>query len=94
MNRQLQQAKTHFSEVVKRARESGPRTVTVRGRRAVVALSVDDCDALTVDRPSWVEHLLSGPAWDGELAETVNARAKAPSRDFEDAPVKVVNPFG
>ena len=38
-------------------------------------------DALMRDRPSLVDDLLSGPAWDNELADAVGARAKSPSRD-------------
>ena len=81
MNWQLQHAKNHFSEVVKRARESGPQTVTVRGERAVGVLSAADYDALTASRPSLVDDLLSGPSWDDDLVEAVNARAKSPSRE-------------
>lgn len=38
-------------------------------------------EARRVDRPNFVDDLLAGPAWDDELAETVMARASAPSRD-------------
>ena len=81
MNWQLQHAKNRFSEVVKRACESGPQTVTVRGARAVVVLSAADYDALTAGRPSLVDDLLSGPAWNDDLVDDVSARAKAPSRE-------------
>jgi prevent-host-death family protein len=77
----LQDAKNRFSEVVQRARREGPQTVTLRGERAAVVLSAADYDALVRDRPSLVDDLLSGPAWDRELAEAVGARAKSPSRD-------------
>ena len=76
-----QDAKNRFSEVVQRARREGPQTVTLRGERAAVVLSVADYDALVRDRPSLVDDLLSGPAWDDELADAVGARAKSPSRD-------------
>lgn len=39
MKWQLQQAKQHFSEVVRRAVEDGPQIVTRHGREAVVVLS-------------------------------------------------------
>jgi prevent-host-death family protein len=81
MNWPLQDAKNRFSEVVQRARREGPQTVTLRGERAAVVLSAADYDALVRDRPSLVDDLLSGPAWDRELAEAVGARAKSPSRD-------------
>jgi prevent-host-death family protein len=77
----LQDAKNRFSEVVQRARREGPQTVTLRGERAAVVLSAADYDALMHDRPSLVDDLLSGPAWDNDLADAVGARAKSPSRD-------------
>ena len=83
MNWQLQDAKNRFSEVVRRARQEGPQTVTVRGERAAVVLSAADYDALAGRKPTLVDHLLSGPAWDDEVAETINARAKTPSRESE-----------
>jgi prevent-host-death family protein len=77
----LQDAKNRFSEVVQRARREGPQTVTLRGERAAVVLSAADYDALVGDRPSLVDDLLSGPAWDDALVESIGARAKSPSRD-------------
>ena len=81
MDWSLQDAKNRFSEVVQRARREGPQTVTLRGERAAVVLSAADYDALVRDRPSLVDDLLSGPAWDHDLADSVGARAKSPSRD-------------
>ncbi len=83
MNWQLQVAKNRFSEVVKRARSEGPQTVTLRGERAAVILSPEDYDKLASRAPSLVAHLLSGPLWDDELVESINARAKVPSRPVE-----------
>jgi prevent-host-death family protein len=77
----LQDAKNRFSEVVQRARREGPQTVTLRGERAAVVLSAADYDALVRDRPSLVDDLLSGPAWDDDFVAAVDARAKSPSRD-------------
>jgi prevent-host-death family protein len=37
---QLQEAKNKFSEVVRRTREDGPQTITVRGEDAVVIIPV------------------------------------------------------
>ncbi len=83
MEWQLQDAKNQFSKVVQRARVEGPQFVTLRGERAAVVLSARDYDALTASRPNIVDWLLSGPAWDDELAETVAQRAKIPSRGVE-----------
>ena len=55
--------KNRFSEVVQRARREGPQTVTLRGVRAAVVLSAAEYDALTPQRPSLVDDLLSGPVW-------------------------------
>jgi prevent-host-death family protein len=79
----LQDAKNRFSVVVKRARSEGPQTVTLRGERAAVVLSAADYDSLAAKRPSLVEDLLTGPAWDDSFVEAVNARAKSPSRDID-----------
>ena len=80
MEWQLQDAKNRFSELVQRARQEGPQVVTLRGRRAAVVLSAEAYDALLRERPSLVDHLLAGPAWDDDLVDAVNLRAKAPSR--------------
>lgn len=76
----LQDAKNQFSRVVQKARNEGPQIVTLRGERAAVVLSAADYDALHADRPSLVDDLLAGPAWDDELAGAVTARATTPSR--------------
>lgn len=77
----LQDAKNQFSRVVQKARSEGPQIVTLRGERAAVVLSAADYDALRAGRASLVDDLLSGPAWDADLAEAVDRRASAPSRD-------------
>ena len=79
----LQDAKNQFSKLVQKARDEGPQVVTVRGQRAAVVLSAADYDALTGNRPSLVEDLLSGPDWDDEVSEAVSQRAKLPGRQVE-----------
>lgn len=79
----LQDAKNQFSKLVQKARDEGPQVVTVRGQRAAVVLSAADYDELTGSRPNLVDHLLSAPAWDDELAEAVSQRAKLPGRQVE-----------
>ncbi len=82
MNWQLQDAKNHLSKVVEKALTEGPQTVTRRGKRTAVVLSVEEYDRLTKDkdRPSFIEHLLSGPEWPDDLYKEVNRRSKTPSR--------------
>ena len=43
----LAEAKNRLSELVKRARQHGPQTISVRGERAAVVLSASEYDALT-----------------------------------------------
>lgn len=81
MEWQLQDAKNQFSKVVQKARLEGPQVVTVRGERTAVVLSARDYDALRAGRPTLVDDLLGGPAWDDELADAVTRRAKTPGRD-------------
>ena len=83
MSWHLQDAKNQFSKLVQKARDEGPQVVTVRGQRAAVVLSAADYDELTGNRPNLVDHLLSAPAWDDELAEAVSQRAKLPGRQVE-----------
>ncbi len=81
MEWQLQDAKNQFSKVVQKARHEGPQEITVRGARTAVVLSIRDYDALRAGRPSLIDDLLGGPAWEDELADAVEARVKTPSRD-------------
>lgn len=58
----LEDAKARFSELVRRANDEGPQTVTVRGREAVVVLSAEQYGKLQpppVDRLPLVEFLQS-----------------------------------
>ncbi len=81
MEWQLQEAKNRFSEVVQRACKEGPQVVTLRGERTAIVISAKTYDELTEKHPSVVDHLLSGPRWPDDLVETINMRAKTPSRD-------------
>lgn len=65
MTWQLQEAKAKFSQLVRRALDEGPQTVTRRGKDVVVVLSADQYKELQARRPSLIEVLMSGP--EGEL---------------------------
>jgi antitoxin Phd len=47
----LEDAKARFSEVVRHAREDGPQRVSVRGRNAVVVMSVEEFERLAPEKP-------------------------------------------
>lgn len=80
MNWHLQDAKNNFSKVVQKAIHEGPQTVTLRGKPAAVVISAEEFERLQGRKPSFVEHLLSGPEWDDEMVEEINRRSKVPSR--------------
>ncbi len=83
MNWHLQDAKNNFSKVVQRARSEGPQTVTLRGERAAVVLSVEDYDRLAGKKKSLAYYLLTGPVWDDDFAEEVNRRSETMIRDVD-----------
>ncbi|MBI4724541.1 MAG: type II toxin-antitoxin system Phd/YefM family antitoxin [Rhodomicrobium sp.] len=63
-NWQVQDAKTHFSELIERARKEGPQTITRHGAERAVLLSIEDYRRLTAPHTDFKAHLLSGPKVD------------------------------
>ena len=61
MEWQLQEAKAKFSEVVQRAIEDGPQTVTRRGKPAVVVVAADEFERMREAMPTLKELLLECP---------------------------------
>ena len=59
----LQDAKAHFSALVRDAREKGPQCVTLHGRDAVVVVAAEEYARLagTADQPSLHELLSHSP---------------------------------
>ncbi|WP_428539390.1 type II toxin-antitoxin system Phd/YefM family antitoxin [Rhodopila sp.] len=82
---QLQDAKNRFSEVVKRARDHGPQTVTVHGQRAAVVVSAREFDTLAKPPVSFVDFLLgdSPAAWPDDVVRAINDRGSDTGRDVE-----------
>jgi prevent-host-death family protein len=79
---QLQDAKAHFSEVVREARTRGPQRVTVHGKDAVVVLSAEDYARLAsgAAQPSLHALLSRSPLRDLDFEyESV----RSPVRDIE-----------
>jgi hypothetical protein len=62
---QLQQAKSHFSEVVELTLTEGPQMVTRRGEEAVVILAAHDYRRLSGQMPQLMECLLNAPRGEG-----------------------------
>jgi len=57
----LQEAKQKFSELVRRALEDGPQTVTRHGEEVVVVVPAEEYRRLAGDRPDFKEFLMSAP---------------------------------
>ncbi|HHK74209.1 MAG TPA: type II toxin-antitoxin system Phd/YefM family antitoxin [Rhizobiales bacterium] len=78
----LQDAKARFSELVRRARASGPQHVTVHGREAVVVISEADFRRLKGSRSgrSLVDLLAKSPLRDVEIDQP---RIEGPVRDVD-----------
>jgi prevent-host-death family protein len=60
----IQDAKAHFSEVIERAHNEGPQTITRHGAERAVLLSIEDYNALAGKRPDVKAHLLGGPKFE------------------------------
>jgi antitoxin Phd len=73
---QLQEAKAKLSELVQKAIDEGPQTVTRHGKDAVVVLSVKEYSKLRERKPRPKEVLMSGPEGDLELPPRVRERGR------------------
>jgi prevent-host-death family protein len=60
---QLQEAKQKLSQVVRRALEEGPQTITRHGEEAVVVIAASEFRRLS-GTPDFKKFLLSGPSFD------------------------------
>lgn len=75
---QLQDAKSHFSEVVERAKGGEAQVITRRGEKAVVVIDYDRYLRLTGQAKSLLEVLRDDLPFDDEL---VIERDRSPGRD-------------
>jgi antitoxin Phd len=77
----LAEAKNQFSEVVRRAVDQGPQTISVRGEETAVVISKADYEQLrSPDRPKdFKEFLRSFPS----LEDVDLTRDPTPARDIE-----------
>lgn len=81
LNWTLAQAKDQLSEVVRRAVDQGPQTISVRGKETAVLVSKAEFEAMKParDEPDFKAFLLSIPSLEGADIE----RNPAPSRDVD-----------
>ena len=78
----LQDAKAHFSQVVREARDNGPQRVTLHGKDAVVILSAEDYARLApaAEQPSLHALLSRSPLRDLDFE---HESVRSPVRDIE-----------
>lgn len=76
----LKEAKNRFSEVVRKAAESGPQTIMKHGKDSVVVISVDYYRKLERPETSLVEFFQNSPFSDVEFDAE---RDKSPARQTE-----------
>jgi prevent-host-death family protein len=80
---QVQQAKNRFSEMLERARNEGPQTITRHGKPSAVVLSAAEYEELRKEgkakKPNLIEFLRSGPYLDDVDLE----RSKDSGRDID-----------
>ena len=63
--------------------EINPSSLPLIMKKAGPRASIDpERSALRANRPTLVDHLLSGPTWDQELVDAVSQREKTPGRDI------------
>ena len=64
---QLQEAKNRLSQVVDRAMNDGPQTITLRGKPAAVVVSFNEYRKLTLPRTGLSQFFQQSPLHDVEL---------------------------
>jgi prevent-host-death family protein len=55
------EAKAKFSEVIEKARHTGPQTITKNGRKAAVVVSAEEWDRRTARKGTLVEFFANSP---------------------------------
>jgi prevent-host-death family protein len=77
---QVQDAKAHFSKVVREATTHGPQKVTFRGEPVVVIISTKEYNKLKKQQSSFVDFIRESPLF-GEELDLI--RDKTPPREIE-----------
>jgi prevent-host-death family protein len=83
---QVQEAKTHLSEVIERAADSGPQVITRHGKECGAVISMEDLTnyrELRASKPSFLEAILAGPRMDNDLVDEIFKRSQDTPRDID-----------
>lgn len=78
---QLQDAKAHFSELVKLTESEGPQNITLHGRSAAVLLSRKSFDQLSGTNQSFLQFMSTSPLFGAE--DLIIERDISPTREIE-----------
>ena len=76
MSRSLHEAKARFSELVQKAIDDGPQTVTRRGKPSVVVLSTEQYELMKKRQIDFKEFLAAVPLDGLEIAATPRAASQ------------------
>jgi prevent-host-death family protein len=72
------EAKAKLSEVIERAKQDGPQTITRHGRSAAVVVSAEEWQRRSGKKQSFAEFLMSSPLRGSKLKiERIKEQAKA-----------------
>ncbi|MDP1724252.1 MAG: type II toxin-antitoxin system Phd/YefM family antitoxin [Alphaproteobacteria bacterium] len=64
---QLQDAKSHLSEVVRLCTQHGPQMLTVRGKEEAVLISKKDYERLIGEKPNLLDFMKQSPLYDLDI---------------------------
>lgn len=77
---QLQEAKAHLSEVIKKAKKDGPQSITVHGSPEAVIISNKEFERLKHPKGSFVDFMHRSPLYGVDLDLK---RQQTPSRESD-----------
>jgi prevent-host-death family protein len=80
---QVQEAKQRFSELLRRAHEEGPQSVTRHGEEVAIVMDIAYYRELTGQTADLRMDLLSMPHGDDIALELEHVRSAEPTRDIE-----------
>lgn len=69
---QVQEAKTHLSELIEKVDTAGPQVITKHGKERAAVISIEDLKELQSvkeKKPNFIDHLLNGPKFTDEEVE-------------------------
>ncbi len=78
---QLQDAKAHFSELVKLSESEGPQNITLHGRSAAVLLSRKAFDQLSGASQNFLQFMRTSPLYGAD--DLIIERDRSLTRDVE-----------